>query len=631
MRVLLPIAIAVMTIVAFLPALDCDFVIWDDDGNILDNPNYQGFTPDNIKWMFTTFHMGHFQPLTWLSYALDYRVWEMNPFGYHLTNLLLHAACAVVFYFLCMKLLLLGAGRSRDAGEDKQEASDSIRVFAAFAALLFAIHPLRAEAVAWVSNRNGVLSSLLLMLAVLTYVLSTERVGPIRRRWYVASLLLFTLSLLTKTTAVVLPVILFLLDVYPLRRLSGSPARWFGKEARRVLWEKVPYALLALPFIFVVPLMRAGVGGMAPLAEHTIADRVAQAFFGLAFYLWKTVVPVGLIPLYRVPIDMNPLDAPYVASAVFVIAVSVLLVMIRHRAPWLLAVWVSYIVLVLPVLGLAQSGTQIAADRYTYLSCLGWAVLVGGAILALSRARVEARVSKDMLRLVVGTLVAIVFLLGLLTWHQTKVWQDSFTLWNRVLAYNPRCDIAHKNLGEAYARLGDLNRAIACYEKALRINPAFAHAHNNLGDALARRNDLDGAVDSFRKAIYFEPRLAVAHFNLGIVYGRKDDWDRAIESFGRATSIRPRYAEARSNLGVAYARKDDLDAAIEQFGEALRIDPGDSETHKRLALAFWLKKDHGLAWEHVHRAQGLGDQVDPDFLRDLNRAMPEPRRATDER
>src|SRR3989475_7114580 len=233
---LVPALIALVTFAAFLPVLQNQFVDWDDQRNFLDNHHYRGLGWTHLRWMWTT-HLGHYIPLTWMTLGLDYVLWGMNPLGYHLTNLLLHAANAVLFYFVAFRILGLGLP---DPGDRRQA---DLVLSAGFAALVFAIHPLRVESVAWVTERRDVLSGLFYLSAILIYLRTCER-GERGRGWYWAAVGLFACALLSKSMVVNLPVVLLILDVYPLRRLGGSIG-WWSEPARRGYVEKIPFVLLA--------------------------------------------------------------------------------------------------------------------------------------------------------------------------------------------------------------------------------------------------------------------------------------------------------------------------------------------------------------------------------------------------
>src|SRR5258706_3928212 len=366
-----PLTIFLITILAFLPALNNGFVGWDDDGNIDDNPHYRGLGWTQLRWMFTTFDMSLYRPLTWATLGEDYVVWGMNPFGYHLTSVLLHAGSCVLFYFIARDLLVL-------ARSDANPPDDiPVLIGAAFAALIFAIHPLRVEPVAWVSARNDVVSGLFYLASMLCYLRAARLGSNQATRWYwlAAAVIVFGLSLLSKAMGVTLPAVLLVLDIYPLKRLVGGPDKWFGAKVRHIWWEKVPFLLLAFGFGVIALLAKYSTGALRPMQQYFLSYRIGQAFYGLCFYLLKTFVPVNLSPLYELPYDFDTWMPLFVLCGAVVVLITVAVFLSRKRYPALLACWVYYLIVVTPVLGVAQSGPQIVADRYSYLACLSWAIL----------------------------------------------------------------------------------------------------------------------------------------------------------------------------------------------------------------------------------------------------------------
>src|SRR5216117_1025474 len=353
-RWLAPLLVALVTVTAFLPTLHNQFVSWDDDKNFLENPDYRGLAWTNLRWMWTT-HLGHYIPLTWMTLGLDYLLWGMNPLGYHLTNLLLHAANAVVFFFVVRRLLARALPSPSEHGY-------ALAVSAGVAALVFAIHPLRVESVAWATERRDVLSGLFYLLTILMYLRAREREER-GRGWYWLSVAVFVLALLSKSMVVNLPVVLLILDVYPLRRLGGALG-WWSEPARRVYGEKIPFVLLAAAASAIAVMAQSSVHAAVSLAQLSALDRLAVAAYGLSFYLWKTIVPLNLSPLYELRPPVNPGATPFILSYGVILAISAIVLALRRRVPGLLAAWVVYVVVLLPVLGIVQSGPQIAADRY---------------------------------------------------------------------------------------------------------------------------------------------------------------------------------------------------------------------------------------------------------------------------
>ncbi len=516
-------AIALATGAAFLPSLQNHFVNWDDYVNLVDNPHYRGLGWTELSWMLTTFYMSHYRPLTWMTLGFDYLVWGLDPFGYHLTNLLFHCANAVLFYLVSLRLLALAYSISAPS------ESVMLRLASGFAALLFGLHPLRVEAVAWVSARNDLVAGFFFFLTVLCYLRATAEptmeIG--RRRWMGMALMTFVLSLLSKAIGMTLPVILLILDVYPLRRLGGDLG-WFGPAARKVWREKIPFILLALAAGVIAVMAKEEAGALKDAERYGPLLRLAQALFGLVFYAWKTIYPLGLSPLYELPVELDPWDWPFILSGLLVASITVGLLALRNRWPAGLILGVYYVIVLTPVLGVAQSGPQIVADRYSYLSCLGWAMMGGAGLIYFWRVRLDRYSRSRALGFAVGAVAVVAVVLGALTWKQTQIWYDSETLWRHALSVTQTSHSVHYNLATVLQDRGNLDEAIEHYRKSLQIYPA-ADAHYNLGYALEQRNEPSQAVEHYRRAIKINPKYWDAHNNLAILLESRGNIEEAIQ------------------------------------------------------------------------------------------------------
>src|SRR5438046_1755245 len=498
-----PVLVALVTFTAFWPALQNQFVDWDDSKNFVDNPQYRGLAGTHLRWMATTFHMGHYAPLTWMTLGLDHVLWGMNPLGYHLTSLLLQVANAVIFYVVVLQILTLALPRLADRGR-------ALGASAGFAALVFAIHPQRVESVVWATERRDVLSGLFYLVTILVYLRAYAREAPGRRSYWL-SVALFAFALLSKSMVVNLPVVLLILDVYPLRRLGGSLG-WWSEPARRVYVEKIPFVLLAAAASAIALMAQFSIHTVTSLAQLSVPGRLAVSVYGLSFYLWKTVAPVNLSPLYELPPAVNPWAPPFLLSYGLVLAITVLVLALRRRVPGLPAAWVTYIVVLLPVLGIFQSGSQIAADRYTYLAGPGWAILAGAGLLSCWHATRF---------LIPGCAVCLLVGLGVLTWNQVQVWHDSEKLWSHAAAIDPRSPVGQYSLGLALVRQGKLTEAIEHFKTALQIKPDYPDAHTNVGAALADQGKLAEAIDYYREALQSKPDDALAHYNCRVALARQ--------------------------------------------------------------------------------------------------------------
>src|SRR6266404_1583888 len=286
----IPLGLVLAVLAVFGVGLRNEFVQWDDYNNFVDNPHFRGLGWAQITWMFTTTLMGHYIPLTWLTFGLDYVIWGMQPAGYHFTNLVLHAANAAMFYWVSRRVLTAAAPA---AGET------ALRAGAAVAALFFAVHPLRAESVAWATERRDVLSGLLFLTSILTYLRAAGANGARRRRLLAGSVAAFALALLAKSIVMTLPLLLIVLDWYPLRRLSAAPATWRTPQTRRTLLEKLPFGAVAVAGAAVSYWAVAHHDYFTPAAKYPLPSRVAMALYSMVFYVSKTILPTDLSPLYE--------------------------------------------------------------------------------------------------------------------------------------------------------------------------------------------------------------------------------------------------------------------------------------------------------------------------------------------
>ncbi|MHC5035042.1 MAG: hypothetical protein ACYTFZ_08405, partial [Planctomycetota bacterium] len=507
-RFVVPVALVILVLLVFMPALDAGLVDWDDDDLLVFNTRHRTLDADSLRWMFTTSYSGHFQPLTWLTYSLDWALWRRDLFGYHLTDLfgmhltsvLFHAATAVAFYFLARRLLAAGTRSSHAI------RSAPVVLYATVAAALFAVHPLRAEPVAWLATRGEVVAALFYVLAVVFYLRYVQAASAPRAfgagssgYWsYAAAVVSCVLSLLAKASAVTLPFVLLILDVYPLRRAWKSQAAPTGSidteamsPARRMdsrIWmEKLHFFALALIGAIRAVIAREQGGALYGLAQHDLWARLSQALYGLTFYIGKTLWPTNLGPLYEIPSRNVLMGSMLWTSLVVVIVGAIVAVRCRRRFPAVSAALAVYVVMLFPVLGLVQSGPQLVADRYSYLACVGLAVLAGAGLLRLADSGWMARHARRHAVLVLLSTI-LVALLGGATFVQADYWISAQKLWARGVQVSPQSPIAHTNYADAMVRREYFGDAAREYRSALELNPSdpvalhhFAHLLRRVG------------------------------------------------------------------------------------------------------------------------------------------------------
>ncbi len=524
----------------------------DDDVYVLQNPWIRGGLGwGTVRWAFTTVYEAYWIPLTWMSLALDCRLFGVHAGAHLLENVALHATDSVLLYALLVTTT--GAvGRS------------------AWVAALFALHPLHVESVAWVSQRKDVLSTLFWMVTTLLYVRYTRRPGVGR---YLAVLLVFALGLLAKPMLVTLPITLLLLDVWPLARRDRGLAALAA--------EKVPLLALSVAASAVTIWTQHGAGAVSALATRGLGDRVATALVNYGLYLGKLVWPVNLAVFY----PLAPGDVGLAASAtLLLLAITAVVVAFRRRAPALLVGWLWFLVTLLPVIGLVQVGGQQIADRYSYVPSIGIFILVAWGVPLLS-ARLPAAGDG---RPLAAAAAATVVLAALATRQQVAYWRDSITLFERAVAVTERNFFAHNNLGEALASAGRRDEAAVHYAEAVRIHPGYAPARNNQGIVLANQGRYAEAEQEFRAALAVDPSMALAESNLGTARARRGDYEDAIAHYRRAIALAPTNAVAHESMADSLVLLGRLDEAIARYREALRWAP-ESE-RARLALARTLRQ-----------------------------------------
>ncbi len=534
--------LAAITFAVFGQTLTHEFINYDDNDYVYDNPVVaRGLTLKGIVRAFTSIHAANWHPLTWLSHMLDCQLYGLHPGGHHLTNIILHIA-TVIALFLVLRQMTGALWRS------------------AFVAALFAIHPLRVESVAWVAERKDVLSGLFFMLTIGAYVRYARRPWPAVR--YGLVVLLFALGLMCKPMLVTLPLVLLLLDYWPLQRME--PRKLSG-----LVLEKLP--LLALSAASCVATLLAQNKVIQSTEFFSLPLRLGNALVSSMIYLGQMVWPVGLAVFY--PHPHNGLPAWEVALAGTLLAgFSAAALWQRRKQPWLLIGWVWYLVMLLPVAGVIQVGGQAHADRYTYLPQIGIYVAITWLVA-------EWRISRAALG---GLMAGLLALFMVCAWQQTAYWQNSETLWTCTLACTTDNDIAQDNLGIVLMQKGRIDAAINCFQQALQIRPDFAEARNNLGNALLQTGRVDAAITCFQEALQIRPDFAEAHDNLGNALLQTGKVDEAIAHCQRALQIKPDDAEACVNLGNALLRKGRVDDAIAQYQKALQIKPGLEMARKNL-------------------------------------------------
>jgi Tfp pilus assembly protein PilF len=537
----------------FMPSVSNDFVDWDDYGFVTENPHISRLDLKSLLRTLTTFHQGTWHPLTWLSHGIDRALWGNDPSFHHLINVILHALNVVLVFRLCIRL--------QEAWEMKHPGARStpntFKIVAAFtAALLFGLHPLRVESVTWISERKDVLSSFFFLGALLSYLSHVSAVGSSchRRVSYVLSFVSCSAAVLSKPMAITVPFVLLLLDYYPLDRLKP------GVMGSRIK-EKLPF--LAVSLVALVMNMAAKWGEAIPFSYVPAYVRIMNGFHSVVFYLWQTIIPAELLPLYPIDLSVNYFGPTFLLSALVVIAVSCATVLgsLRGRRMYL-TVWLSYLVTLAPALGLFMSFRHSAADRYTYVPTIGLWILAGLGVGYLWNSAGRLRYGPAA-KILLGLSVLIVALgYGYRTREQIAVWKNSETLWTYVVEHvHPVPDIAYYALGKVYEKQGLLDEAQRSYRRALTRNPQSTRFAAAIARVLARGGEGERAKALLEQLIEREPENPYLYVTLGKILGSMGNYDDAIQAFEKALSLDHDHAPALAMLAFAHVKRNEREQA----------------------------------------------------------------------
>ncbi len=572
--------IALVAAVAFLPAWNNEFVAFDDDENLLENPWFRGLGWTQIRWDWTTFLLGVYQPLAWMILECEYLCAGLNPRGYHLASIILHAAVAVALFALIVAILR----RCRWPESQPVPRDIHLQIGAALAALLFVVHPLRVEVVTWASCQPYLPCSLFSILTILAYLrVHDEPVGAKagRRSWMMCTLVFFTAALLSKAVAVTLPFVLLAIDVYPLRRFRVGYDR--RQRVRAILVEKLPFFALSILFMGLAILAKQSNESISSIQRYGPLERLIQCCYGVVFYLVKTLWPVNLVAFYPLPRRAAMMTWPYLGGVAAVAAFSLGVAVVARRWRGLTVAWVVYVVVLAPNLGIVRIGNQLVADRYAYVPSMSLA-----AVLAYGLAMVLPWVEQSRWRItaIASASTLLIATLSFLSWRQCRTWETTDALWQHIYDHGYQEDgTVLFNMGLNRARAGDDQAAIAYCTRSLRVNPQNADVHNLLGSALLRQGRFDDALREVSEAVRLDPRYAAAQNDLGSLLARRGKLPEAIVHFREAVKLKPDFPLARRNLARALLDEGRTRSAIQELEIGARESPFDAMLHNDLGLA----------------------------------------------
>jgi protein O-mannosyl-transferase len=542
------IVLAGLTCLVFGQTLWLDFVNYDDPRYVYENTKItSGLSIGGIAWAFTHVHSMNWHPLTTISHMVDCQVYGLNAGWHHFTNVLLHTLAAILL-FLALQQMTTAVWRS------------------AFVAALFAIHPLRVESVAWIAERKDVLSGLCFMLTLLAYVYYTR--APSLRR-YLGVALMFVLGLLSKPMLVTLPLVLLVLDYWPLSRIGGHRSG-AGRQLLMPVLEKIPLIALSAVSSFVTLLAQKGAVGWTE--QLPIAVRINNAVVSYAAYIWQMFWPVRLAVFYPHPEHRLPLGE-IIFCLLLLICITAVAVAVRKQRPYLLTGWFWYLGMLVPVIGLVQVGWQGRADRYTYLPQIGLYIAATWGVADLTAMyRHRRSILSTAAILVIGAL-------SLCAWVQTSYWRDSETLFRHALAVTRNNDVAENNLGIVFLQQGKLDEAISLLQSAVDLRPDNSPAHENLAKALLQKGQVADALIHYRKILELQPDNIEVHNIVGTVLTQQGRVGEGIEEWQKVLAIQPDNGNAMSNLAWVFATSPnqslrDGHKAVELAEQALRLSGG---------------------------------------------------------
>jgi protein O-mannosyl-transferase len=610
-------SVALITFAIYVPALQNDFIDnWDDNIYVTENAHIRSIDLKLLQWAFLGFFQGNWHPLTVISHAADYAVWGLNPFGHHLTNIVLHAANTFLVIILLINLLeALQRSAIKKSTLWAFLTERTMFITAGTTGLLFGLHPVHVESVAWIAERKDLLCALFFLLSIITYTTyvqtlrdqSTQKkaLPYFLNRHYVLTVVFFILALLSKPMAVTLPVVLLILDWYPFNRMQSV------KTFQSALIEKIPFITLSLISSILAILAQGAQGALMPLESVPLSTRILVGAKALVMYLWKMVWPLNLIPLYSYsPKRVSLGSMEYFSAIVLVVACTAASVSLVKKQKLWLAVWGYYVVTLLPVLGIVQVGSQLMADRYTYLPSLG-PLLTMGLFAALIAEKVHTIKQRRPIAAVFSVVVALSVLVSLsyLTVKQIVVWKNSITLWSCVIDKQPYPVLfPFKKRVESFHKKGQWSEEIQDYDAIISLDPSDGEAYYNRGVVFHKMGQLDRAKKDYDTAIAKQPFSPEAYNNRGVVYITLGLFDKAIEDLNHSIAINPQRADVHNSRGFAYLSIHQYEKALKDFNTAVNVDSNYVMAYLNRGKLYLRTGQTGLARADFKKACDLGDK-----------------------
>jgi protein O-mannosyl-transferase len=598
-----PVAIVVFTGLLYWHSLQNNFTVFDDDFYIINNPFLKNFSLRGIWAIFTSFYSANYHPLTTLTWFFEYNLFGLNPLPFHLVNVVLHLLNTWLVFILAERL----SGK---------------KVTALVVSVLFAVHPMHVESVAWISERKDVLYTLFYLLSLLAY-LRYIRSG-LQAKHYIACLLLFLASLFSKSAAVTLPVLLIAIDFYQGRKIDA-----------RAMLEKIPFFLLSILFgILAILSQRAGGALNGLMASYGFINGIFLVTSGVAFYIVWLAAPFSLAVMHYFPDPHNGLlPWPYYVSLPFIL---VLIWLCTRRTAYRKEIFfgVSFFLITVSVmLQIVSVGSALTAERYSYVPSIGFFYILGQWL--------ANRYSTHRRNLVMGLFAAVIAVYAVITWNRISVWKEDRLLFNDMIEtypgvyygywlrgnlekkegnlpaalanytqsikLNPKFADAVFNRGTTYDALGDTRAALADFNRAVELNPKQADVYNNRGWLLFRQGNRQAAMRDYKSAIAADPNYAGAYNNRGWAYQLSGDTISAMHDYDKAIELNPVFVLPYKNRAALKTRSHDYAGAIKDYDHLVSIDPGDNSVYYYRGLAHFYMKDMASACEDWKKAQQLGN------------------------
>ncbi len=586
LRLAVFLVIIVITFITFYPCLKNGFVNWDDPELLTENPSVQRLSMSNISKLFTRFYCSNYIPLTLLSLTMEYHLFKDNPLPFHATNITLHIINGLLVLWLVSMI-------SKNSW------------VALITALIFALHPMRVESVAWITERKDVLFAFFYLLAIITYIHYASRA---RLLLYFASLACFVLALFAKGVAATLPFVLLLFDYIQNRR------------GRAIIMNKLPYLALAILFTVIA------ISAQKTLPGHSFPffKNIFIISYVVLFYIGKTILPIGLSPLYPFPATIvSKMPWQFLLAPIIVTIIAILVIVAGRRSKMIAFGCLFFLFTILPVLQfIPVAGPEIAANRYTYIPSIGLILIFAEAIAWIYKKIGTSHVGSLKFLPAAATAV-IIALFAIISMNRCPVWKNSMTLWSDVIEKYPDFPHAYTMRAQAYADADNMKMAVADYTRALDINPGFNAALLGRANVYARMNAAADALHDYERAVANDPDDPLTYYNRGNLLLKIGYFSSAIADYSITLKIDQRSVDAYVNRGNAYSSLGQFGPALDDYNNALAIDPYNNDAVYNRTVVYFLTGNYEKAWQDVKWLMKDGYPVKPEFLEALKKSIPD--------